>query len=158
MKEHVVALCLICTGCSDGNICISHAKFEILHLFLMHFFVHTGWWQNVQHFFAMASPVSSEAIHSIALCFKVWEFYSVLGFLYDLKPTTRKHFLENTQQMTAIMRRYWLLVFLAVFVGEASSTAPVTPVLLCAPSTETDTITPLTDWSMIMSVTAKLTC
>lgn len=48
------------------------------------------------------------------------------------------------------MRRYQLLIFLAVFVGEGYSIALVTPVLLYVLFTEIDIIIPLTDWSMIM--------
>lgn len=56
------------------------------------------------------------------------------------------------------MRRYWLLIFLTVFVGEGYSIALVTPVLLYALFMEIGIIIPLMDWSMIMSVTAKFTC
>lgn len=50
------------------------------------------WWQNAQHFSAMASPITSEVIHRIALFFKVWEFSSFHEFLYDLKWITQESF------------------------------------------------------------------
>lgn len=38
MNECIVAWCLIYPGGNDGNICISHKNFKILHSFLMHFY------------------------------------------------------------------------------------------------------------------------
>lgn len=74
-----MALCLIYTGGSDGNICISHAKFEILHLFLMHFYCTYGLVAKCSTLFChgitsifRSNPQYSSLFQGLRILFRSW--------------------------------------------------------------------------------------
>lgn len=150
-----MAWCLIYTGGSGGNICINHQNVASISYGFLLYICADGqmlntvlpWYhQNLQK-------------QSTEFCVSRSEnFLPSMNFCMTWNKEPKKSFSWNEKENDSAMRRYWLLIFLTVFVGEGNSIALVTPVLLYALFMETDIIIPLTDWSMIMSATAKLTC